>query len=62
MKKDYEVLFPLKRNGEFTDRGGVITLEEEDAAPLVNNSTLRELPERKSKGGRPRKSEESSEE
>lgn len=62
MKRDYEVLFPLKRNGELTERGGVISLEEEDAAPLLRNRTLRNLPERASKPkGRPRKQESEAE-
>lgn len=55
MKKDYEALHPLRRDGVDSVRGSVVEMEESEASPLVQGGVLRELPERKSRGGRPRK-------
>lgn len=61
-KKEFEVLNPLRRDGTDYSRGSTVEMDNSEASPLLRGGVLRELPERKSKGGRPRKSEESSEE
>lgn len=54
-KTEYEVLNPLRRNGTDHSRGSTLELSDSEASPLLQGGVLRELPERKSKGGRPRK-------
>lgn len=49
MKKDYELLHPLERDGERTERGKVLSLEEKEANPLVDAGVLRPVPKAEKK-------------